>query len=62
MVDSEDDSYNTQPQDLALPGDYLDAIPANIIFTDNGKAIYIDREWCAVQGVTFDYLLFRAIT
>ncbi|MEQ1779591.1 MAG: class I SAM-dependent methyltransferase [Nitrosomonas sp.] len=62
LVDSEDESYSAQLQDLVLPGDYLDAIPANIILTDNGKAIYIDREWCAVQGVTFDYLLFRAIT
>ena len=62
MVDSEDHLCSAQLQDLVLPGDYLDAIPANVILTNNGKAIYIDREWCAIQGVTFDYLLFRAIT
>lgn len=54
--------FNSQLQDILLPGDYLDAIPSNIVMTDGGKAVYIDREWCTLQGVSLDYLLFRAIT
>jgi len=59
---SEGHSYNVQVQNIVLPGDYLDAIPSNIVLTDDGKATYIDREWCALQGIPVDYLLFRAIT
>ncbi len=59
---SEGHSYNMQVQNIVLPGDYLDAIPSNIVITDDGKATYIDREWCALQGIPVDYLLFRAIT
>jgi SAM-dependent methyltransferase len=44
-----------------LPGDYLDAIPGNIIIDNEGRATYIDREWCAIEGVLLDYLLFRSI-
>lgn len=29
---------------------------------DAGKAVYVDREWCASEGIPFSYLLFRAIT
>lgn len=44
-----------------LPGDYLDAIPSNIIIDTNGNSTYIDREWHAEDGVRLDYLIFRAI-
>lgn len=54
--------FNSQAQDILLPGDYLDAIPANIVLADGGKATYVDREWGALQGISLDYLLFRAIT
>lgn len=59
---SEGHSCSSTLQDIVLPGDYLDAIPANIIMANDGRATYIDREWCALQGIPFDYLLFRAIT
>jgi 2-polyprenyl-3-methyl-5-hydroxy-6-metoxy-1,4-benzoquinol methylase len=57
-----DSSKLTDPHaGTVLPGDYLDAIPANIIIDSNGHATYIDREWCAEEGVLIDYLIFRAI-
>lgn len=62
IAHSEGHSCNSQPQNILLPGDYLDAIPSNIVMTDAGKAVYVDREWCASQGISFSYLLFRAIT
>lgn len=62
IAHSEGHLCNSQLQDILLPGDYLDAIPSNIIITNDGKAAYIDREWCALQGISLDYLLFRAIT
>ncbi|WP_295624654.1 bifunctional 2-polyprenyl-6-hydroxyphenol methylase/3-demethylubiquinol 3-O-methyltransferase UbiG [uncultured Nitrosomonas sp.] len=62
IVHSEGHLCSSQLQNILLPGDYLDAIPSNIVMTDDGKAVYIDREWCALQGISLDYLLFRAIT
>ncbi|MBY0475848.1 MAG: class I SAM-dependent methyltransferase [Nitrosomonas sp.] len=62
IVRSEGHLCSSELQDILLPGDYLDAIPSNIVITDGGKAVYIDREWCALQGISLDYLLFRAIT
>lgn len=59
---SEGHSCNSQLQDILLPGEYLDAIPSNIVMIEGEKATYIDREWCARQGISLDYLLFRAIT
>ncbi len=61
IVQSEGYAFDTSSPTSMLPGDFLDAIPANIVVTEQGQAIFIDREWCALAGVPINYLLFRAI-
>lgn len=61
IVASEYDEYDTSGQTRIVPGEFLDAIPSNILLDQTGKPVYIDREWRNNNGVPLDYLLFRAI-
>jgi SAM-dependent methyltransferase len=45
----------------ALPGHWLDAIPANFIETDTGVLELIDSEWRAAEPVPLDWVLIRGL-
>lgn len=58
---SEDNSLNISCQaDFSLPGYFMDAIPQNIIITDD-KPILFDIEWQGVERIELGHLLFRGI-
>lgn len=47
--------------DFALPGEFLDIIPQNIIVPPSGQAVAIDVEWRADEPLQFSQLVFRAL-
>jgi SAM-dependent methyltransferase len=51
---------NIQPRSM-LPLNFIDAIPQNILITQDGAPHLIDKEWEAPCPLEFDFLLFRAI-
>jgi 2-polyprenyl-3-methyl-5-hydroxy-6-metoxy-1,4-benzoquinol methylase len=57
----EGSALTTLGRGSVLPGDYLDATPANIIIDRSACASLVDREWYSSEGVPLDYLLFRSI-
>lgn len=61
IAKAEGHAFDTSSPASMLPGDFLDAIPANIVVTEQGQPIFVDREWSVLAGVPVDYLLFRAI-
>ncbi len=61
IAHAEGHAFDVSSPASILPGDFLDAIPTNIVMTEQGQAIFVDREWSALAGVPADYLLFRAI-
>lgn len=46
---------------LEVPGQWLDAIPQNIIVDEQGQAHLIDEEWASDQPITLGFLLYRAL-
>ena len=42
-----------------IPGDYLDAIPRNLVVNGDG-AKFIDLEWTSVKELPLKYIVFRA--
>jgi SAM-dependent methyltransferase len=60
-LQSEGSALTALDRESVLPGDYLDATPANIIIDRSGVASLVDREWYSSEGVPLDYLLFRSI-
>ncbi|MDZ5434244.1 glycosyltransferase [Pseudomonas fluorescens] len=47
--------------DERLPGNFIDAIPQNIMLKNDGIPSLIDIEWEAVKGVEFGHLLMRGL-
>lgn len=47
--------------DVRLPGNFIDAIPQNIIITTTGPPVLIDKEWSLLDDVELGYLLFRGL-
>lgn len=60
IVASEYGEYDVSSKYPIVPGEFLDAIPSNVLLDQSGKPVYIDREWRCKDGVSLDYLLFRA--
>ncbi|MFL7870946.1 MAG: glycosyltransferase [Anaerolineales bacterium] len=44
-----------------VSGDFLDAIPQNIILRKDGTAVLIDKEWVIDGPIEVGYLIFRAL-
>jgi len=44
-----------------IPGQWLDALPQNIVIDASGQAHLIDEEWFSDTPITFGFLLFRAM-
>jgi len=49
------------PLDYMIEGKYLDAIPRNLILTENGFQ-FIDLEWNYKGSISFQHILFRALS
>jgi GT2 family glycosyltransferase/SAM-dependent methyltransferase len=47
--------------DVAIPGQFIDAVPPNVILDARGEAALIDREWVATKPVELGHLLMRAL-
>lgn len=47
--------------DSILPGNYIDAVPQNIIIDGSGQAHLFDNEWIAPDTIELGYLLFRGL-
>jgi glycosyltransferase involved in cell wall biosynthesis/2-polyprenyl-3-methyl-5-hydroxy-6-metoxy-1,4-benzoquinol methylase len=57
---------NDTPMDLQavtemLPGEYIDAVPQNIVLDHNNVPSLIDMEWEMTSGVELGHLLMRAL-
>jgi hypothetical protein len=46
---------------MEVPGQWLDAIPQNIVVDTQGRAHLIDEEWSSEQAITLGFLLYRAM-
>jgi glycosyltransferase involved in cell wall biosynthesis/SAM-dependent methyltransferase len=46
--------------DFFLPGNYVDALPQNIMELSDTEWRFFDREWVSPAPVSFQYLLFRS--
>jgi SAM-dependent methyltransferase len=44
-----------------LPGEYIDAIPANLMMDESGKWIYFDAEWSAEASIPVKWVLIRGL-
>ena len=45
----------------AMPGQYIDCIPQNIMVDAQGKHTFIDKEWQLTSSVEVNYLVFRSL-
>ncbi|MBU1713126.1 MAG: class I SAM-dependent methyltransferase [Proteobacteria bacterium] len=46
---------------LDLPGEYIDAIPANLLLDESGNLIYFDAEWFADGPIPLKWVLIRGL-
>ena len=44
-----------------LPGEFIDAIPRNIIIREDGSFSFIDKEWQLTKPIEIGHLLFRSL-
>jgi lipopolysaccharide biosynthesis protein/2-polyprenyl-3-methyl-5-hydroxy-6-metoxy-1,4-benzoquinol methylase len=47
--------------DSKIPGDFIDAVPQNIIIDEFGKPNFIDMEWRSLEDVHLGHLIFRSL-
>ncbi len=47
--------------DTKIPGDFIDAVPQNIIIDESGVPNFIDMEWRSTEEVELGHLLFRTL-
>jgi SAM-dependent methyltransferase len=46
---------------LELPGEYIDAIPANLLLNESGNWVYIDAEWSVDGPIPIKWVLIRGL-
>lgn len=46
---------------LELPGEYIDAIPANLLLDESGDWVYIDAEWSVDGTIPIKWVLIRGL-
>ena len=46
---------------IAIPGQYIDCMPQNIMVDSQGKHTFIDKEWQLTSSVEVNYLVFRSL-
>ncbi len=46
---------------LELPGEYIDAIPANLLLDESGNWVYIDAEWSVDGPIPIKWVLIRGL-
>ncbi|MDR1076309.1 MAG: glycosyltransferase [Xanthomonadaceae bacterium] len=44
-----------------VPGQFLDAVPRNLIVKDTGETVFIDREWSSEAPIELGFLVFRGV-
>jgi 2-polyprenyl-3-methyl-5-hydroxy-6-metoxy-1,4-benzoquinol methylase len=49
------------PLETKIDGRFIDCIPGNLIFTDDGTTQFIDTEWTLTTEIPLSRLLFRAL-
>ena len=59
LIDQAGASASTRPGHV--PGEWIDALPHNIVVRPDGNAVLIDREWTADAEVPFAALVFRSL-
>jgi glycosyltransferase involved in cell wall biosynthesis len=47
--------------DAVVPGRLLDALPRNLLLTEDGTARFIDLEWRSTEDLSVSYAVFRAL-
>jgi glycosyltransferase involved in cell wall biosynthesis/2-polyprenyl-3-methyl-5-hydroxy-6-metoxy-1,4-benzoquinol methylase len=53
--------FSLDSLDVRLPSKYFDLTPQNIIFSEDGKPVFIDTEWLLNDGIELGHLLFRGL-
>jgi len=51
----------SDPAIHALPGQYLDLTPFNILITEEGKAVEFDQEWLTREHIPLYFIFFRGL-